>query len=257
MAGAYSIRIDRIRPDPGQPRQSRDEKADQQLATSIRQLGILQPITVRYLADEKIYQIISGERRYQAALSAGLEEIPCWVQTPKDKDILLHQVVENWQRVDLHPFDLADTLVLLRDQQHYTQKEIAELTGKPESEISKILSLLKINPALQQQYRQDKTALLSRRHLESIAKLPEADQVSFHVQVQQQGLTAKETEQLVQQTLRPKETTKKNDSPFGTKRKIVTPKGVVYVVLRRKDVELNDILEVLDLAKKRVQEEGC
>src|SRR5207244_3650143 len=107
-------------------------------------------------------QIISGERRYQASLGAGLAEVPCWVQTPREQEVLLRQIVENWQRADLHPYDLADALVGLRDAFHLTQKQLAKMTGKPESDISRILSLLKLNAAVQRQARQDKTGTISR-----------------------------------------------------------------------------------------------
>jgi ParB family chromosome partitioning protein len=204
---------------------------------------------------EQVYQIITGERRYRAAILAGLAEMPCWLQSPENRQILVRQIVENWQRTDLHPFDLADTLVQLRDQQQYSQKEIAGLTGKPESEISKILSLLKLNPLVQRKYRQDRTGTLSRRHLESVAKLPEGQQIAFHDEVVRQGLTVKETEQRVQEAMKGDEVRKKQGAPLGTKRKIVTPKGTVVVMLRRKTVNTGDIIELLDLAKRQLVEE--
>src|SRR5262249_26319725 len=145
--------------------------------------------------------IITGERRYRAASLAGLTEMPCWEQSPDDEDILARQVVENWQRADLHPFDLADTLARLRDEQHRSQKQIAELTGKPESEISTLLSLLKLRDSIQQQYRRDKSGILSRRHLENIAKLPVDIQEEFHAEVVEKKMTARQTEEIVQEKL--------------------------------------------------------
>ena len=79
---------------------------------SIEQHGILQPITVQYLDKENVYQVITGERRYQAAVALGLPAIPCWVRTPKSKEILVHQIIENWQRQDLEPLELALSLAL-------------------------------------------------------------------------------------------------------------------------------------------------
>ena len=105
----------------------------------MRRLGILQPITVRYIETENIYRIITGERRYHAACEAGLAEIPCWVQSPKEEEVLLHQIVENWQRLDMHPYDLADALARLRDANGYSQQDLARETGKSEGEISKLL----------------------------------------------------------------------------------------------------------------------
>lgn len=256
MTGAYFIAIERLQPDPAQPRKNLDNDAQRELAESIRRLGILQPIAVRYMEAEDIFQVISGERRFQAALAAGLAEVPCWVQTPDSREILVRQVVENWQRVDLHPFDLADTLAQLRDGQKYSQKEIAELTGKPESEISKLLSLLKLRASIQQQYRRDKTGTLSRRHLENIAKLPAEEQVAFHDEVQTRKFTAQETEKLVQERIRPNDGTAKRGAPKTTRRRILTPKGTVVLLFRKKFVNTADALELLDLAKRQLKEEG-
>jgi ParB family chromosome partitioning protein len=95
LAGAYSIDVSRIQPDPKQPRRRLEAAAQADLVASVRQLGILQPVTVRFLESENIYQIVTGERRYRAAKEAGLTEIPCWIQTPKEEDVLVHQIVEN------------------------------------------------------------------------------------------------------------------------------------------------------------------
>ncbi|HVG49197.1 MAG TPA: ParB/RepB/Spo0J family partition protein, partial [Rubellimicrobium sp.] len=102
-----------------------DAEALRDLVASITRLGVLQPIAVRYLESEDVDQVISGERRFQASREAGLAEIPCWVQTPKDEEILLRQIVENWQRSDLHPYELADSLARLRDANGYTQRVMA------------------------------------------------------------------------------------------------------------------------------------
>ncbi len=256
LVGAYLIDIDRIRPDPSQPRKTFDSKSINELKESILQLGILQPITVRYVAEDGMFQIITGERRYQAAKVAGIKEMPCWQQSPETNQILVRQVVENWQRVELHPFDLADSLAQLRDQQNYSQAEIAKMTAKPESEISKILSLLKLRPSIQQQYRRDQTGALSRRHLENIAKLPEEQQERFHDQVQEQKLTAKETERIVQDTLRHPAGSPRRGAPAATKKRYVTAKATVLFSFRRKTVTLGDILEVLDAVRDQVKEEG-
>lgn len=245
-----------MRPDPSQPRKNLDTEAQEQLTRSVKRFGLLQPITVRYLKDDDVFQIISGERRYHAALAAALPEIPCWQQAPENREILVRQVVENWQRVDLHPFDLADTLAQLRDSEGYNQKEIAELTGKPESDVSKLLSLLKLRASIQQQYRRDKTGTLSRRHLENIAKLPDDRQEEFHYRVQKQGLTARETESLVQQTVRTQKEAPRRGAPKTSRLRIVTEKGTVILFFRKKQVEVDDVLALLDLAKQQVNSDG-
>jgi len=115
LGGAFTIALNRIRPDPDQPRRRLDTDAQKELTDSVKRLGVLQPITVRFLEAENTYQVITGERRYHAARAAGLTEIPCWVQSPKEDEVLLHQIVENWQRLDIPPYDLADALARLRD----------------------------------------------------------------------------------------------------------------------------------------------
>jgi ParB family transcriptional regulator, chromosome partitioning protein len=255
LGGAFYIKTDRIRPDPLQPRKTIDQEALAELTESIRQHGIIQPITVRYIPQEEIYQVITGERRFLAATAVGLAEIPCWEQTPKSEDILVQQVVENWQRADLHPFDLADTLVELRDKQNRSQKEIAVLTGKPESEISKILSLLKLNPAIQSECRTDPTGSVSRRHLENIAKLAPEEQVPFLQEVREQNLTAKETEKRVSERLSEKRGEARRGAPTSMRRTFATSKGSVTVSLRRKHTTAQDILDALQEARQQVKED--
>src|SRR5207245_4101503 len=123
LAGAFLIKLEHIRPDPAQPRKTIDSKRLQELVASVREHGILQPVSVRFVPESSCYFIIAGERRYQAAKEIGLIELPCWVQRPDERQVLVHQVVENWQRADLHPFDLADALAELRDTNEYTQAD--------------------------------------------------------------------------------------------------------------------------------------
>ena len=159
-----------------------------------------QPVSVRFVPENGSYFIIAGERRYQAAKEIGLNELPCWVQRPEDRDILVHQIVENWQRSDLHPFDLADALAELRDTNRYSQADLARLTSKPESEISRILSLLKLEADVQKQARAERTGEITRCHLIAIATLNPAAQQQVYRVVKEKGLTALETEQFVQET---------------------------------------------------------
>jgi ParB family chromosome partitioning protein len=257
LAGAFYIKIDSIEPDPEQPRHIMDEGALRELAESIRTHGIIQAITVRHVPEIGKYRIITGERRYLAAKAAGLTEMPCWEQKPESRDILVRQIVENWQRADLHPFDLADSLARLRDQQNYSQKELAELTGKPESEISKSLSLLKLRASIQAQHRQDKTGLMSRRHLLAIAQLPTEQQEPIHVTVQEKKLTAQETETIVRETLDKGRTEVRRGAPIGTRMKFVTRKASVTVAFRKKHVGLEDILEALNEAKRQAKEDNA
>ena len=223
-----------------------------ELADSIQQLGILQPITVRYIADDQIYQIISGERRYQAALQAGLTEIPCWVQTPEERQILVRQVVENWQRAELHPFEIADSLAALRDTWGYSQTELAALIGKSKGDVSKFLSLLTLDPAIAKQCRDDTSGTLTRKHLEALARTPKSAQADVLKQVSEQHLTAKETERIVRDVVARHSGKKHQGAPVGKIFRFATLKATVTVQLRKASVDSADILEALDAARDSV-----
>lgn len=194
---AYSVAIDRVTPDQSQPRRIHDDTAHRELVASVRQHGILQPLTVRLIPGEERYIIIAGERRYRAAKAAGLEAVPCWVQEPKSDHILIQQVIENWQRSDLHPLDLAQSLAELRDSRKLTQKQIADLTGKSEAEVSKFLKLLTLHPSILKDIQHDTTGGIGRRHLEAVSRLPTAEQPGVWSAVKNQQLSVEATEAMV------------------------------------------------------------
>lgn len=219
----------------------------------MKRLGIIQPITVRYVPGQDIYRIINGERRFEAAKAAGLPEIPCWAQTPKSEEILLRQLVENWQRADLHPFDLADALLQLREAGGYSQKVLAQVTGKSEVEISKLFSLLKLSPAAQQMARADSTGMLTKRHLLEIVKLPSADQQAFLQLVADQRLTVAETEQAVAKRRADASGTKRRGPPLTVKR-YMTRNATVTFTFRRRSISTQDMLDTL--AEVRGQIDG-
>jgi ParB family chromosome partitioning protein len=252
LSGAFSIETHRIRPDPNQPRKNLDTEKQRELTASVRRLGILQPITVRYIEGEEIYQIIAGERRYQAAREAGLAEIPCWVQTPKNEDILLHQIVENWQRADLEPLELAEALEVLRNANGYSQKQIAELTGKPESEISRLLSLLKLDPQVQQQAQQGQPGTFTKRHLTALAQLPQEEQQEMMNVIQEKRLSAVDTERVVQEKKAQDRGEKSRGAPVARPFRFTTPKATVTITFRKRFTSTKDILAVLEDVRSQV-----
>lgn len=214
----------------------------------------MQPITVRYIEAEDIYQIIAGERRFGAAKSANLAEVPCWIQTPKEEDVLLHQIVENWQRADMHPFDLADALVRLRDAHGMKQREIAAHTGKSEAEISKLLALLSLDPAVQKTARDDEAGLLTKRHLYALTKLSPPTQHAVLESIVRDQMSAEDTEHLAAKTARKKTPVKKAGAPV-TRRRYVTSAASVQVMFRRKHVSPVEILAALSEAAEQVRQE--
>jgi ParB family chromosome partitioning protein len=228
-----------------------DPVARAELTQSVKRLGILQPITVRYVEVDDAYQIIAGERRFRAAQEAGLTEVPCWVQTPRDQDVLLQQIVENWQRADLHPFDLADSLARLRDTMRFSQKELAVETGKSEGEISKLLAILALDPDVQKLAREDTTGTITKRHLYAIVKCsPQAQHAAIHAIVRHQ-LTVEDTDRLVAKE-RSKSHAAKRGAPV-TRLTFRTTQATVVMTFRRKEVRPIDIVAVLEDLKRQVE----
>lgn len=251
LTGAFHIKIERIEPDPNQPRKQIDPQYIEELARSIRSLGVLQPITVRYIEAEDRYRIIAGECRYTAAKQAGLSELPCWVKTPKAEDVLLEQIVENWQRSDLNPFELADSLAILRDANGLTQRQLAERTGKSTAEVSKLLTILDLDPEVQKLARADTTGRVTKRHLYSVARLPAPQQSTLLKRISRDGLSAVETEKLVTRWQSAANAPKKGGAPV-TRRKFSTRYATVAFTYRKKEVADADLLAALEEVRQQI-----
>jgi ParB family chromosome partitioning protein len=250
LKGAFIIDLDRIRPDPTQPRRTFDKDALEGLAASIRELGILQAITVRYIVAADIHEIISGQRRYEAAKLVGLTAIPCIVTNPEDKQILVRQIVENWQRAALHPFEIADALGELRDTHRFTQRQLATQTGKSEAEVSKLLSLLDLEPNVQKEAREDPTGVLSFKHLYQVSRADPADQPSIFAAIREQGMSAAQAEKLVRRTNQRRTAMPKRGAPV-TRVQYVTTKAKVVLTFRKQTVTADEILVALDEARDK------
>ena len=142
------IPVNQITPNPDQPRQNFDTEALEELASSIRELGIIQPLTLRSMEDGT-YQIISGERRYRASLLAGLETVPAYIRTANDSEVTEMALIENIQREDLNAIEIALTFRKLIDQYHLTQERLSERIGKKRATIANFLRLLKLPAEVQ------------------------------------------------------------------------------------------------------------
>ncbi len=219
----------------------------------MKRLGILQPITVRFVEAEQTYRIITGERRYHAAREAGLAEVPCWVQSPREEEVLLHQIVENWQRLDMQPYDLADALARLRDANGFSQKELAREIGKPESEISRLLSLLTLEPTVQEAARTNRDGSLTKRHLFAIAQVPSSKQPGLLKTIQEERLTATQTERIVREQKAKATGRKTRGAPVARQIRYVTSLATVTLAFRRQEVGPPDILSVLDEVRSQVE----
>ena len=166
-----TLPISQVAPNPGQPRKDFDTVALEELATSIKTLGIIQPITVR-LVKENEYQIISGERRYRASKLAGLQEIPAYIRIGNDQELLEMALVENIQRQDLNPIEVAASYERLIRECNLTHKQLSGRLGKSRSVITNFMRLLKLSPEAQKNVRD---GLISMGHARSLVGVPDGD----------------------------------------------------------------------------------
>ncbi len=193
-AGVNEIEIKKIEVNPFQPRTNFDEGALKELAASIREIGLIQPITLRKIDDEK-YQIIAGERRFRAAQLAGLESIPSYIRKAKDDGMLEMALVENIQREDLDAIEIAMSYQRLMDELEFTQEELSTRVGKQRSTIANYLRLLKL-PAIVQKGLIDKQ--ISMGHARAIINISEPEtQIMIFDQIRKHGLSVRKVEEIV------------------------------------------------------------
>lgn len=256
LTNTYLIQRDRLMPDPEQPRKEFVEKDLVELTRSIESRGIKQPLTVRWSREHERYMIIDGGRRFEAANRLKLDELPCWIQKGERSDILIDQVVHNWQRSDLRPYETADALARLRDEFGMTQSEIVRLTGKSKAEISRFLALHdKIVPEVQQVARSGSGPLTSR-HLYNISKLKPDQQQSIADQVTSQNLTAQQTERLIARQS-PKVTPNRRVRNINDRqRRYSTSKADVLMTFRRQAISTEDIQAVLSEVAEQLHSES-
>ena len=201
VGNIVEIPIEDIYPNANQPRTHFDEKALQELAESIKVLGIIQPITVR--KDGAKFEIISGERRYRASKMAGLKEIPAYVRLVNDQELLEMALVENIQREDLDAIEVALTYQRLLEEIGLTLEALSQRVGKERSTITNSIRLLKLNPDVQQAIRNGD---ISAGHGRAILSLenPE-DQQALFKQIVNNRLSVRQAEEAVKHFKSPKE----------------------------------------------------
>jgi ParB family chromosome partitioning protein len=244
------VEIVLLKSDPTQPRKTFAPEKLAELTASIAQRGIRQPIRVRRDSADGNYFIIAGERRYRAAVAAGLTEIPCILaegQASDGNEILIDQVIENWQRADLEPVELHDALVRLRDEGGMTQDEIAAATGKSKSEVSRFLSLGKVNPDIMAEARADTTGKFGRTTLEALAQVSDDQQQNLADKVREGSLSAKEVERAARRLKRQALGQRVARAPGATRRYVVGS-ATVEVTFRKRDATNSEVVEVLERA---------
>ena len=190
------IPISQISPNPEQPRTNFDGDSLEELAMSIRELGIIQPLTLRSVGVDS-YQIISGERRYRAARLAGLESVPAYVRTANDSEITEMALIENIQREDLNAIEIALTFRKLIDQYKLTQERLSERIGKKRATIANFLRLLKLPAEVQIGLRDRKVDMGHARALLSLDKAPL--QLKLYNEIIKKGLSVRQVEAMAKQ----------------------------------------------------------
>ncbi len=194
VGNIIELDIDAIEINPFQPRSNFNEESLQELASSIKELGLIQPITVRKLDFNK-YQLISGERRLRASKVVGLTTFPAYIRIANDNESLLMALVENIQRHDLDPIEIALSYQRLIDEIQLTQEQMSERVGKKRSTIANYLRLLKLDPIIQTGIRD---GFISMGHGRAIINIEDQDvQTALYQKIVSQNLSVRETEALV------------------------------------------------------------
>jgi ParB family chromosome partitioning protein len=202
VAGPISVlRISQIEANPFQPRQEFDPTALRELSQSIKELGLIQPITVRKVSAQK-FQIISGERRFRASQMAGLEEVPVYVRTANDQNMLELALVENIQRENLNAIEVAISYKRLMHECSLTTEKLAERVGKDRTTVTNYVRLLKLPPEIQIGIIEKRISMGHARAL--INCEPEAKQLKIYKLILEKDLSVRKVEELAKEDDAPK-----------------------------------------------------
>ncbi len=185
------VELDKIVPNPDQPRRIFNEEALEELAASIRSIGLVQPVTLRKLDDDS-YQIIAGERRYRASLMAGLTSIPAYIKTVEDDDTMEMALIENIQREDLNSIEIALAYQKLIDMFSLTQEQLSERVGKKRATVANYLRLLKLPAEVQMGVKNKKIEMGHARAL--VALNDPVQQLALYNRTLQEGLSVRQVE---------------------------------------------------------------
>ncbi|WUD74298.1 ParB/RepB/Spo0J family partition protein [Streptomyces sp. NBC_00510] len=217
VAGAYfaELPLDAIIPNPRQPREVFDEDALAELVTSIKEVGLLQPVVVRQVGPER-YELIMGERRWRASREAGLEAIPAIVRATEDEKLLLDALLENLHRAQLNPLEEAAAYDQLLKDFACTHEQLADRIGRSRSQVSNTLRLLKLSAPVQ---RRVAAGVLSAGHARSLLALEDVeDQDRLASRIVAEGLSVRAVEEIVHVMNSESQPTRKAPSPRAGKR---------------------------------------
>jgi ParB family chromosome partitioning protein len=208
LSKGIEVPIDHISTNPFQPRTKFDDETLEELAESIRQIGVIQPITVRETHDGN-YQLITGERRLRAAKMAGISRIPAYVRGAKDNDLLEMALVENIQREDLDAIEIALSFQRLIDECDLTQEDLSQRVGKKRATVSNYIRLLKLPAEIQLGIREKK---ISMGHARAIVNIEDPrEQLDLFYRITMNDLSVRKVEQLVRKLTEKKEESEISD----------------------------------------------
>ncbi|MDO4212388.1 MAG: ParB/RepB/Spo0J family partition protein [Bacteroidales bacterium] len=234
VSGSSSINeveIEKIKANPNQPRREFDAEALEELAESIRQIGIIQPITLRQMEDGT-YQIIAGERRWRASQMAGLTAIPAYVRTADDEKMMQMALVENIQREDLNAIEIALAYQNLIEQYNLTQDALSEKVGKKRATIANYLRLLKLPAQVQMALQKHE---MDQGHARALLGLQQPSlQVKLFNEIQQKGYSVRQVEEMVK-SINSGETVKSGSKTLKDRKKTLAEE---YIPLRERLCEI-------------------
>ena len=230
------IALSAIVANPDQPRRTFDEDAMQELADSIREHGVISPITLRDNGDGT-YMIIAGERRYRASKFAGLERIPAYIRTAKDEQVMEWALIENVQREDLDAIEIALAYQRLMDDYNLTQERMAERIGKKRATVANYLRLLKLPAEIQVGIKEKK---IDMGHARAILGCPSTErQLSLYQRILKEGLSVRKVEELAQESkTEEKQKEKGKSTPYAGLAKDISAKTGLKVTIQNGKVAI-------------------
>lgn len=209
IGNIIDLELNKININPFQPRTHFNEDALEELSNSIKELGVIQPVTVRKKGDR--FELIAGERRFRASQLAGLETIPAYVRLADDQESLEIALVENIQREDLDPIEIGLSYQRLIEEINLTQDQLSTRVGKKRSTITNYMRLLKLDPIIQTGIRD---SFISMGHGRALINIDSSkEQIKLYKIVVKKGLSVRETEALVRKSKNPKASSKPQYQP--------------------------------------------
>ncbi len=243
------IALSQIIANPDQPRRTFDEEALEELADSIREHGVISPITLRDNGDGS-YMIIAGERRYRASKLAGLEQIPAYIRTAKDEQVMEWALIENIQREDLDAIEIALAYQRLMDDYNLTQERMSERVGKKRATVANYLRLLRLPAEIQVGIKEKK---IDMGHARAILAAPSAErQLDLYQRILREGLSVRKVEALAQEEKKEKKPATPKSNSYSTLQKEISKKSGFAVKIQENKIIIafNDDNELQQIIHK-------